>query len=389
MQNVLWLAAYPYEKVQEIDLGESHPAPWITELEKEISQKVNLVIASSSKSIRKAEKITKNGVKYIFCPSPRLRYDLLTFYRIRISRLLNEIKNSGFSFDVIHVHGTESQYDEVANRLNVPYVISIQGVIDRCRAYYPKKLSAIYASWFLKSLYEKTAVRKGRNFICRTYLDNGFVRTHNSGAKIYQNWELLRPEFFGSHNDYRSKNLLFLGGSNQFKGFKETLKCFEMLRREGYDFRLRVCGLYNKQDVVKLIKRENLHIDIGDMEFLGYQASEQLVELFKDSLCLIHPSYMDNSPNSICEAQVSGLPVIAADVGGVPSLIEDHETGMLVERYDYRGIADKVVQLTNDEKLYRKISEKSRAIAETRHNRQEIIDRTLAIYQDVIKRREI
>jgi len=65
---------------------------------------------------------------------------------------------------------------------------------------------------------------------------------------------------------------------------------------------------------------------------LGSLEVNEMVEAMKISRFMVHPSYIDNSPNSICEAQILGLPVVATNVGGVESLIENGKTGLLIDR---------------------------------------------------------
>jgi len=385
MLKVLWLCPYPHEQIQGSDDNPVHPAPWITELEKEICHKVELTVASCSNRLKQVIKLKKNSVGYIFCPSPRLRYDMLSLYRLRIRRLFDALKEIGPEFDVIHVHGTEHQYEIVARKLSRPYVVSMQGVMRYYRAYHPREFSAVYASWILNSIYEHTGVKHGTDFICRTRFDSGFVRELNPLARIHTNWELIRKEFTQGGCNEKSRNLLFLGGTSTFKGFREAMHCLNAVRSRGLDMRLRCCGHGNRAAVDRLIKKHRLNLRSRDIELLGYQSAQQIADLFKDSLCLIHPSYMDNSPNSICEAQVSGLPVIASDVGGVGSLITDGDTGMLVKRYDADGLADKVCRLAADPALYRSISERSRSLALQRHNREKIVNNTLEIYQNLAK----
>ncbi len=96
---------------------------------------------------------------------------------------------------------------------------------------------------------------------------------------------------------------------------------------------------------------------------------------------------MDNSPNSICEAQVAGLPVVASKVGGVSSLIDDGTTGLLVERYDYENLANQVIQLIENRDLYATISQGSRAAARKRHNREKIVANPLEAYEKVERSR--
>ena len=67
------------------------------------------------------------------------------------------------------------------------------------------------------------------------------------------------------------------------------------------------------------------------------------------SAVLIHPSHIDNSPNSVAEAMASGLPVIASNVGGIPSMIENGVTGLLVEPRNHRQLAEAVISLLHNE----------------------------------------
>jgi len=51
----------------------------------------------------------------------------------------------------------------------------------------------------------------------------------------------------------------------------------------------------------------------------------------RESFAIIVPSYFENSPNTVSEAQLFGIPVIASKVGGIPSLITNHKTGLFIE----------------------------------------------------------
>ena len=84
------------------------------------------------------------------------------------------------------------------------------------------------------------------------------------------------------------------------------MRCLELLKRRGYNMKLRICGHGDEKEIYEFANTEKLYISTQDIEFLGYQNSGELAQTFKNSFCMIHPSYMDNSPNSICEAQVSG-----------------------------------------------------------------------------------
>ena len=83
------------------------------------------------------------------------------------------------------------------------------------------------------------------------------------------------------------------------------------------------------------------------------------------------------------EAQLIGIPVIANDTGGIPSLIKHNENGILVPTNDIFATAENIqVLITNDE-LAQKIGNNARETALQRHNPEQIINNVLTIYRKI------
>ena len=95
----------------------------------------------------------------------------------------------------------------------------------------------------------------------------------------------------------------------------------------------------------------------------------------------VHPSYIDNSPNSVCEAQLLGAAVVATNVGGVPSLIEDGVNGFLVRSGNPEEIAERVVAMYRNKTLLRRVGHQARDMALARHDRQAITRELLSVYR--------
>ena len=98
----------------------------------------------------------------------------------------------------------------------------------------------------------------------------------------------------------------------------------------------------------------------------------------------MHPSYIDNSPNSICEAQIMGLPVIACNAGGVSSLIEDKETGYLVPTNSPHNIVSLVKEYSISSSKFNLVGKKAKIIAEKRHNKNDIKTATINLYRKLL-----
>src|SRR5882757_9939511 len=60
---------------------------------------------------------------------------------------------------------------------------------------------------------------------------------------------------------------------------------------------------------------------------------------------------MDNLPTVIMEAMATGLPVVSTRIGGIPEMVIDNETGVLVEAHDVVGLAGAIEKVTSDRSL--------------------------------------
>ena len=117
----------------------------------------------------------------------------------------------------------------------------------------------------------------------------------------------------------------------------------------------------------------------------GMVSAQQLHEVLCGTTLYVQPSYIENSPNSVCEAQISSVPVIATNVGGTSSLVKHGETGLLFPATDpYMG-AYYVRELIEDLDKNRKMGKTAREEALSRHNRDKIITDLLNTYKTIIQ----
>jgi glycosyltransferase involved in cell wall biosynthesis len=146
--------------------------------------------------------------------------------------------------------------------------------------------------------------------------------------------------------------------------------------------KLHVVGHVNRQSYERLLHSLTPHhLHNGNVILHGSVDAAGICRIYADCFCLYHPSLIDNSPNSVCEAQVAGLPVVATRVGGVPSLIMDGQTGILVEKNDADGHYHALENLFWDVDLQRCVSHNSRELARRRHDKRAIVERTVDTYQ--------
>jgi len=355
-------------------------------LAKTLTQVQNIKVTILTTSFLIKERIVidnTNLYDIIYLKSPKPYFDLLTLYKFRIDIINKYLINILPKFDIIHIHGTEHQYEVPLYNSTKPIIISIQGIISECIKVLPKSRYKTKLFWELTKKYELLAFKYFNNYICRTSFDSEFVNRHTSSANIVKIWEIIRPEFYVDIKYLREKNILFLGGTNEMKGIQYCLSVLNELRKND-DYKLILVGKTDRNILSKMIKR-------GNFEFISNSAiiiksvltAAEIVDCYKKSICLLHPSLIDNSPNTVCEAQIAGLPVIASNVGGVSSLIEHEKTGLL-SSFDVTEISNNILRLTQDEKFWYEISDNSKSIARIRHNPKVILNDTINYYNSLI-----
>jgi starch synthase len=101
------------------------------------------------------------------------------------------------------------------------------------------------------------------------------------------------------------------------------------------------------------------------------------------AVCVV-PSRWDNSPNTVYEAMGCGTAVVASRVGGIPELVTDGETGLLVPPDDPAALAEAVVTLLADPDRRARMGYRARAQALARFESATIAAQTLALYREAL-----
>ena len=97
--------------------------------------------------------------------------------------------------------------------------------------------------------------------------------------------------------------------------------------------------------------------EIKNIKNVGFQQGETLEKLIREARFSVYPSeWYENCPFSVMESQMYGTPVLGANIGGIPELIQNGETGELFESGNREDLKAKIRKLWNDKKLCRQYS---------------------------------
>lgn len=402
--KVLWFAVSPslYSDNPDQGLG------WISSLETIIRSNENIDLGIAFEHSDNKFKVEKNGVAYYPMNVFKTRVQ-------RFKRRWNKIEEElfiphclkvidDFKPDVIHVFGAEWCYGLVQEHTTVPVVIHIQGSIPPYnnaslppgygKNDYPKFLGR----WKLKTqLYRKLAMKfeadRGRReerilkgckyFMGRTDWDFALTKLYAPESRYFKCWEALRPAIFSSNDLWNFKSrqkfvIVTTGGRSLLKGNDTILKTAKKLvSLTNIEFEWRIIGADNLE---YLEWHEGIKCSEVNIKCLGTLNAQGVKQELLNSDLYVHPAYIDNSPNAVCEAMCLGVPIITTFVGGIPSLISHQETGILVAANDPFTLAFKIKELQADKEQQKRLSENAKVKAKERHDTKNILEALSSIY---------
>ncbi|MFK7974485.1 MAG: glycosyltransferase family 4 protein [Halioglobus sp.] len=116
------------------------------------------------------------------------------------------------------------------------------------------------------------------------------------------------------------------------------------------------------------------------VDFCGRLSREEIVDLYHRADAALNPTHVDNMPNSVLEALACGLPVISTDVGGVPFIVQDGKTAVLVPPNDAEAMAEAMVRVRQDESLRLSLSDAGR-VDVTQYAWDKVKPQWMALYE--------
>jgi glycosyltransferase involved in cell wall biosynthesis len=177
---------------------------------------------------------------------------------------------------------------------------------------------------------------------------------------------------------------LFAGSLIPEKGIEILLRAFAKVRDELPSAQLRIAG-YATSAYEQTLRSLTADLRITDqVTFCGYLEVDSLIKEFAAATALVLPSFMDTAPNAVAEAQVAGLPVVATRVGGIPEMIEDNVTGLLVEPYSVESLICGILRLLSDCRLRVAIADAAQQRARRDCAPELQVSKLVDIYQTIV-----
>ncbi len=162
--------------------------------------------------------------------------------------------------------------------------------------------------------------------------------------------------------DEDQKIILFVGRLHQVKGLEYLIEAISYVNQTEPNARLILAG-----DGPEKEKLERVASDLGlsnRVSFSGWVANEHIPTYMVASDVFVLPSLSEGFPNVLLEAMAAGLPIVATNVSGIPSIVDNGINGFVVEPRNPAQIAARIVSILSDRELVLRISGNNRKKAQ-------------------------
>lgn len=343
-----------------------------------------------------------------------------------------------FQPDVIHCFGTEYGHCLAAVKAAKDKNHVLVGIQGLCAVYaqgymsdLPLKIqrSVTFRDWvkrdslvqqqrkfYQRGQREKEVLALAGNITGRTAFDRHYAQQFHPEAAYYTINETLREEFYEDQwpaEGYEPHTIFMSQGDYPLKGLHYALWALPEIAEEFPDVRLAVAGddlvdVKSLRDWIKtsaygkylrsLIRKNRLRERV---HFTGRLNAVQMKEQYRKSGLYLCCSVLENSPNSLGEAMLLGMPCVTADVGGIPSLFIGDQDGKLFRGYRspeitfYQGesggsleeiahnLAQAVLAVFRNEEQREAYCKNARRHASKIHDREENVTRVMEVYREI------
>ncbi|MBN2119585.1 MAG: glycosyltransferase family 4 protein [Candidatus Omnitrophica bacterium] len=294
----------------------------------------------------------KSTIKNILWGIPYFIYVLFKFRPEMVilidmeSQFVASIIRKVYKFDYIVTVHEASIISNIFSRKNKVKISLLKNL-------YGKAHYVLVVSNYLKGIIEKLGLRESEKI---EVISIGIDRDQFS---IFEDSKKLRNSI--ARDD--QKILLTVARLEPRKGVDRLIKALPKIIDKVPNVKYLIVG--DGEDKVRLKTLVNNYSLQDYVQFTGYVSNEEIIKYYDLSDVVVFPSVLQDGKGEglglvLCEAGARGKPIIAGNCGGVPEIIKDNETGLLVNPENTEELAQKAVQLLMDKELSARLGKNAR-----------------------------
>lgn len=425
--KILWVCNVPIPKIaNDLKVPIPNICGWLTGFANSLIQipEVELHICFPLMGIKQIKMGQVDNIQYYAFSQPQIFHVLPVEDQVHTSKLMvKHIKQiiDDVQPDILHIFGTEYPHALVAARaFNNPAktVVNVQGMTSFYWMHFNlgmpfnslKKfaISNIARGNLLKQAeklkkrgeLEIETIKNVNHVIGRTDWDKACTTQINPAIQYHFCNESLRDVFYDgiwNYNNCEKYSIFMSQAATPIKGLQFMLRALPEIIHSFPKTHLYIAGndltktdsLYAKLKIssfalyIKKLIHDN-HLD-EHVTFTGSLNEQQMKERFMKSNVFVLPSTIENSPNSLGEAMLLGLPCIASDVGGVKNLMEDKNEGYIYQSDAPYMLSYYVKKVFSDPDLSVSLGKRAKQHALKTHDRGGNLQRLIEIYYCINK----
>lgn len=417
--KVLWLLNFlPAPLARALDLPVQASGSWVTALYQAMAQQpVEIILCAHNFAVTRTERREIDDTVYWAFPT------------VEGASALKKVLDTEQP-ELVQVFGTENDHPVWALETFDPekVLIYIQGLAGPCGEHMADGLperflrrqplkETVTARFGGATVYqlrqrlldqgeaEKKVFALARNVLGRTEWDKAFTASVNPQARYYKLNEILRAPFYsgGWQRDPLRRPRIFVSqGNTPLKGLHRVIEALPAIAARYPDVQVDVAGWPPPrkgallQPVMNWLAEYPGYLDqlarrlgVADrIRYTGVLNAEAMKTCFLQSSVFLLPSSLENSPNSLGEAMLLGMPCAAANVGGVPSMLDDKKEGLLFDPARPDQMAQAVLALLDDPAGAEAMGKAARARAMADHDPKAIAAAQMALYNQLCGAKE-
>ena len=380
---------------------------WLTLMTSRLARLAGFEIAVAMRSeSRKFQKVAVDGITYYALPQQRDRFDVA---QADVDRVLAD-----FTPDILHVEGAEMRHARrFLNTWTGPRLLSMQGVLNGYASYELGRLpvfsmlnplrprlmltaaALLFQRQFMPRLSsERSAMRSANHIMGRTLWDRAHAKALSPDARYHHCARILRGEFYTSSwaGTECERFSIFIGnGASPRKGAHVAVKALAQLLRDFPEATLHIAGQDPRELPWRSPKRHfgypvyllELIRKLGvepNVRFTGVLNAHQMADRMARSHVCLMASIIENSPNTLGEAMILGVPTVSAYAGGAPSMARDEVEALFYRPDDPAMLAFQIRRIFEDPELAAGLSQAARARALATHDPENNLADLIAAY---------
>lgn len=327
-----------------------------------------------------------------------------------------------FQPDIIDIQGVEFTVgrDLLMCKHSASVIATLQGIpTELAKVYFcamPKGFRhrrTLYDILHLKGLSEKQKLMRMRGrssheilkkadyIIGRTDWDHANSWYVNQNAEYFYVPRAFRDDFYKEENKWeldaiKRHRIFGIQGRDSAKGLHVAIEALALLKKTYPDVELIIPGGYKfdspkrkitayEKYIRNLISKNSLEENV---KFVGSLSAAEMIAFMKTSHVFCQYSLCENSPNSLGEAMMLGLPCVASFVGGTSTYLHHESTGLMYEKGEMQTLAFMIKKIFDDDALARRLSANAREEAMERNAKEKSKDYLFEIYEKIVSNKK-